>query len=953
MKPHRCAGVCALKEVAVLALLWCWFNSVEGQESAPEAPLPPGAVARLQHSNFWHGAAVRGLAFSSDETMLATLGSDGRIALWDVATGKPRRRWNTPRPNEDAKLAAAVLPSMNLFFSGDGSTLGIVDSTGRTCRLWNSATGAEIAAIPLNLTEDEVDPPVGVPVPAKKVALAKRAVPGAFALSHDGKLFASEQIKDHAIHVVTPGRKEPLWKLPGPQSRVTALAFSANGKTLASAAENQTIRLWSLDDGKPARAFTGHRAAIVELTFSPKQDRLLSASADGSLRLWDVATGRSLVQVAWKPPQLFETGNDATIASARIVATTLQQLWFDADGQGFGAFYSIAFGTTGVSEDGIVRFDADGKQLVRAVVHDHRATSAANLALAAALASSRATLIRTAGVAFAPGRNVLARPTTSYHVQLVNMATGQPLGVGLTSSCTELGMAGDTVAVVQQGDPAIYLWRWKAKEPLRKLTGHTGNPSLVGFGPKGAALVSASHAAVDHSLSVWDVAKAVEVRQIVGWNPGVAALTSANPFASRAAASSMSMAAPVLSPDGSRLALRGADGKLRVVDVATGADVAAPVFSWKGDGCVAFSADGKRLVISDAVDARRTPGFVAKAAKAVAKRDAGSHLYVLDLESGKAPRRINLDSFEFPIARVVVSGRHALVGCLDGGVRLINLDTGRTVHDVWQAEGKNPAGAAAFSAVNRIPLFAVSRDGRMVALRSPEDGATRIMEVASGKVRLTLPSQEAVVTCLAFAQDGLHAVTGSQNSAVLVWGLGASSPATLADAEKPAVWQALGGDDAERAFATMRRLLGNPAGAVDMIRAHVLPVPPLAEAIVRKRIRELDSPMFATRQKAQDALIELGDPVREYLTKAAEDKDATSELKQRSAAILRRLDEASPTIERLRELRALELLERLATSDARQVLQSLARGAAGAALTLEARASLDRLHSADADAPRR
>jgi hypothetical protein len=282
-----------------------------------------------------------------------------------------------------------------------------------------------------------------------------------------------------------------------------------------------------------------------------------------------------------------------------------------------------------------------------------------------------------------------------------------------------------------------------------------------------------------------------------------------------------------------------------------------------------------------------------------------------------------------------------VVGCKDGGVRLINLDSGRAVLDLWQVEGKQPPGA--FSAINRAPLFAVSRDGRMLALRSPDDGATRVLEVASGKERLTLPSQESVVTCLGFAQEGLHLVTGSQNSTVLVWALNATGKVKLGDTEKSRAWQLLANDDAARAFETMRRLLADPDGAVRLLHEQLKPTPAPDASIVQKRIRDLDSTNFTTRQKAQDALIEMGEPIRLAVEKAAADRDASSELRQRADAILQRIDQASPTSDRLRELRALELLERIASPAACVLLRSLAQGAPGAALTRDAQASLDRL----------
>ena len=71
-----------------------------------------------------------------------------------------------------------------------------------------------------------------------------------------------------------------------------SVAFSPDGKTLASGSEDETIKLWDVATGKEQATLKGHTHAVCSVAFSPDGKTLASGSGDKTIKLWDVATGK-------------------------------------------------------------------------------------------------------------------------------------------------------------------------------------------------------------------------------------------------------------------------------------------------------------------------------------------------------------------------------------------------------------------------------------------------------------------------------------------------------------------------------------------------------------------------------------------------------------------------------------------------------------------------------------
>jgi WD40 repeat protein len=251
---------------------------------------------------------------------------------------------------------------------------------------------------------------------------------------------------------------------------------------------------------------------------------------------------------------------------------------------------------------------------------------------------------------------------------------------------------------------------------------------------------------------------------------------------------------------------------------------------------------------------------------------------------------------------------------------------------------------------------AFSPDGRTLAV---VDGwGVRIRDLLTGEQVATYAAPD--IACdqtdrgcatqpIAYAPDGRVLATGHRDGTVILWHVPQRVDADEkppAKAELDAAWVGLGSDSPSIALVAIRRLVTRPGTATELLTTKYRNAVPPDDPEIRTLVRRLGDDSFATREAAMRRLRELGVKAVSALRRAlaenpsAEFKRRIEELLTGIAPPVMRLPVAGDS---LRDVRAVEVLERIGTENARQLLRLLAGGPADARLTQEARAALDRV----------
>jgi RNA polymerase sigma factor (sigma-70 family) len=765
----------------------------------------------------------------------------------------------------------------------------------------------------------------------------------AVALSPDRKTLATKDDKFVYLRDAATGKELRKVKyLPesgGGRSVTDWLTFTPDGKQLAAVLMGNAIRLIDVGTGHVTRTFEPGGPVV----FSPDGKLMATGRYESSnkvhfARLWEVATGKELRRLAISHDihqsirALAFSPDGKTIASACWRDARLR-LWETATGKELTAFPKIG------ADIASVAFARDGKTVAAAADNIHLydpATGKERLQIerrARRLAFSQDGSVLTGAVSgaiyrwdAASGRQLTPSAAQDSTVeQILVAADGRSLFTtdqdgDLHVWDTAGGKSPRRIAggiergIVASPDGRFLAWAardvsggnrlWLCDVAGRRVIDRFGiwaiEDCVAAFLPDGKSLLTLSHGKEPVVVGLWDVESGKKERSFAV-PPDALLLSGASVFTTRRVA---------LSPDGKMLAI-GLEWEAALQPDRLRTEPGdAPVRLWD----VATGKAGPRL----------EPLHVANVPEEAGLGDAIDDLSLVRVHrkmrsaAGRAfspDGRLLADWAENPYGRSRMDH-----------VAIWNATTGGLIASL--ADGPRPGAANA----------AFAPDGRTFATASA-DGVIRLWEVATWKVRAEFRGHRDQITALAFGPDG-RLFTGGLDTVILGWDVRpprAAARGALADA-----WEALTDADAKAGFAAQGRFLAEPAKAVEWLAARVSPVHQPDPSRLKAMIADLDSADFATRERATADLAEYG-PVAAAGLREVVAKPSSAEARRRAEDLLREMANGVTAPRELRALRAVEVLEWIATEAARARLLELAKGAPDARLTRAAASACKRL----------
>jgi WD40 repeat protein/serine/threonine protein kinase len=478
-----------------------------------------------------HTSQVFSVAYSPDGSRIASASADRTVKVWDL-----------PRGTAILTLRGHTQLVYTAAYSPDGSRIAST-AADDTAKVWDARSGRLLFTIP-NIS----------------------MVGHSLVFSPDGSRIAITQGTEVTIWGSTDGRQ--LGKVRAQPAAIRCLAYSPDGRHIATGTADAAVRVWNAETGYLVGALLGHTGTINAVAYAPDGNRIATASEDATLEIWE-PPGHGDAGILWMPrggvwsASFSPDGRHLAAWCQDVTATVL-----DAR----SGLEVLTF--TGSSPLNCLSYGPDSSRIVtgngRGGIQVWGARSGAELA------SWSGHDGKVWAVAFSPDGSRIVSGSEDRTVKVWDSTSGALVHVlrGHTDRVRAVACARDGRQTVSASDDGtIKLWDAARGTEVRTLRGPGRRLLAVAFAPDGSHIVGGSE---DQTALVWDAGSGDLVLTLRGHTGAVTSVA--------------------YSPDSSRIASGSFDNSVNLWDARDGTLVLSLRGHSSGVNSVAYSSDGSRIV---------------------------------------------------------------------------------------------------------------------------------------------------------------------------------------------------------------------------------------------------------------------------------------------------------------------------------------------------------------------